>query len=34
VRVVWSSAARASARRYMQDQDGMRAVVAATERVS
>lgn len=30
MRVVWSAAARASARRYMKDQDGMRAVIAAT----
>jgi mRNA-degrading endonuclease RelE of RelBE toxin-antitoxin system len=29
VRVEWSPAARASARRYMEDQDGMRAIGAA-----
>jgi mRNA-degrading endonuclease RelE of RelBE toxin-antitoxin system len=29
VRIEWSPAARASARRYMHDQDGMRAIDAA-----
>jgi mRNA-degrading endonuclease RelE of RelBE toxin-antitoxin system len=29
VRIEWSPAARASARRYMEDQDGMRAIGAA-----
>lgn len=29
VRIEWSPAARASARRYMHDQDGMRAIAAA-----
>jgi len=29
VRIEWSPAARASARRYMHDQDGMRAIGAA-----
>jgi mRNA-degrading endonuclease RelE of RelBE toxin-antitoxin system len=29
VRIEWSPAARASARRYMADQDGMRAIGAA-----
>jgi hypothetical protein len=29
VRVEWSPAARASARRFMEDQDGMRAIGAA-----
>ena len=29
MRIEWSPAARASARRYMEDQDGMRAIGAA-----
>jgi mRNA-degrading endonuclease RelE of RelBE toxin-antitoxin system len=29
VRIEWSPAARASARRYLEDQDGMRAIGAA-----
>ena len=29
MKIQWSPAARASARRYMQDQDGMRAIGAA-----
>ena len=29
MRIEWSPAARASARRYMEDQDGMRAIAAA-----
>jgi len=29
VRIEWSPAARASARRYMHDQDGMKAIAAA-----
>lgn len=31
MRVVWSAAAQASASRFMRDQDGMRAIVAAVD---
>jgi mRNA-degrading endonuclease RelE of RelBE toxin-antitoxin system len=34
VRIRWTSAAAASARRFMRDQAGMRAVVAAVERLA
>jgi mRNA-degrading endonuclease RelE of RelBE toxin-antitoxin system len=34
VRIEWSPAARASARRYMHDQGGMRAVAAAVGRLA
>jgi mRNA-degrading endonuclease RelE of RelBE toxin-antitoxin system len=34
VRIEWSPAARASARRYMEDQDGMRAIGMAVARLA
>jgi mRNA-degrading endonuclease RelE of RelBE toxin-antitoxin system len=34
VKIEWSPAARASARRYMNDQDGMRAIGAAVIRLA
>jgi len=34
VKIEWSPAARASARRYMADQDGMRAIGAAIARLA
>ena len=34
MRIEWSPAARASARRYMDDQDGMRAIGAAVTRLA